>query len=238
MSAKKWRTAQQADDTQQSVSRGWHLVQNYPREDPERHLNEIDLTEAENDSAKPFEVPSLLLSAMRTFQEEVVGWLEFAMLAWFNFYFAIGDGSPDDRLEEAAERLLKASERLRPIARRMGTLPWRETHWYDLVMVYSEAVEYWAEAVGLIGRGAKLDHHYLAEAGFGNLNLGSSSAERVVAMHSSPERGVDLDEAIRKLEKLDPPAKVSKKKVEESKQPWRRALTAAASPMDWSKSPW
>lgn len=238
MPAKRRRTAQQAEDTQQSVSRGWHLIHNYRREDPERHIDEIDLTEAEDDPARPFEVPSLLRSAMRTFQEEVLGWLEFAMLSWFNFYFAIGEGSPDDRLEDAAEGLLKTSERLDSIARRMEKLPWRETHWHDLIMVYSEAVELWAKAVDLIGRGAKVDHPYLAEAGFTNLDMGSSSAERVVATHSSPEASVDLDGALRKLQRLEPPVRVSKKKVEESKEPWRRALIAAASRMDWSSSPW
>lgn len=238
MPAKRWRTAQQADDSQQSVSRGWHLIHNYRREDPERHVDEIDLTEAEDDTARPFEVPSLLRSEMTTLQEEVVGWLEFAMVSWFNFYFAIGEGSPDDRLEETAEDLLKTSERLGSIARQMGRLPWRETHWHDLIMVYTEAVEHWADAIDLIGRGAKLDHHYLAESGFASLDRGSTSAERVVATHSSPDRGVDLDGALQKLQRLKPPGKVSKKKVEESKEPWRRALTAAASRMDWSRSPW
>lgn len=238
MPVKRWRTTRQNDDPQQSVSKGWHLIQNYRREDPERHIDEVDLTEIENDPSRPFEVPSLLRSEMRTFQEEVVGWLEFAMVSWFNFYFAVGEGSPEDRLIEASEGLSKTSERLGSIARQMRNLPWRETHWHDLIRVYAEAVENWATAIDLIGRGAEFDRNNLAEEGFSEMDLGSSAAERVVATHSSPEHGVDLDGALRQLQKLEPRGRVSKKATEKSREPWRRALVAAASRIDWSSSPW
>ena len=221
------------------VNRGWHLIQNYRKEDPERHIEETDPSDdPEERTTNRFRVPGLLLAEMTAFQKEVVGWLESAITAWFTFYFALGEGSPEQRLEEASEGLAKATDRLEAIGRQMRHLPWKDSQWHDLIMIYAEAVETWAVAIDLIMRGARFDRNNLADEGLQRLDSGSAIAERVVAIHAPHERVVNMNGPFRTLAKLEPEGRVSPKAVARAKQPWDRALTAAGSALTWSKSVW
>lgn len=233
------KSQRQVRKGQGAVDRGWHLVQNYRREDPERHIEEVDPTDdAEGPPVNRFEVPRLLLAEMKTFQEEVVGWLEFAISSWFKFYFALGEGTSQAQLDEVSEGLAKATDRLEAISRQMGHLPWNTSQWHDLIMIYAEAVETWAAALDLIMRGARFDRNNLAEEGFKRLDMGSATAERVVSLNARHESGVDVNGALRTLARLEPSKRVSPKTVARAKQPWERAVIAAGSRLTWSKSVW
>lgn len=236
MPVKKWRKPG-SDDKQRgsSVKKGWNLVQNYPKEDPVRQV-EVDLTD--ESASRTFEVPPLLRSAMSAYQQEVLGWLELSIVSWLNFYFAIGEGGQQQRLEEAAEGLGKSSDRLASIASQMGNLPWADTGWHDLIVTYAEGVEYWAQAIDMLARGAKFDRNNLAEEGFDLMARGSNTAERVVALHDGTESAVDMTGTLRTLEGLQPPGRVSAKSVDKAKAPWKRAVIAAGSRLNWSSSVW
>ena len=223
---------------QEAVTKGWHLVQSYRKEDPERHRKLVDGVEPDEDAIPQFEVPNLLRAEMTTYQKEVVIWLESAITSWFTFYFALGEGGVQDRLDEASEGLAKATDRLQAIARQMGYLPWNDSQWHDLIAVYADAVDTWATAIDLIMRGARFDRHRLADEGFAQLELGSSTAERVVSLNASPEPGVDVAGALRTLTRLEPSGRVSAKTVAKAKEPWNRAVVAAGSRLTWSKSVW
>lgn len=236
MPVRKWRKPGSDDgQTRSSVKKGWHLVQNYPKEDPVRQV-EVDLTDERAD--RPFEVPPLLRSEMIAYQQEVLGWLELSIVSWLNFYFAIGEGSHQQRLEEASEGLGKSSDRLGSIANQMGNLPWRVTGWHDLIMTYAEGIEDWAKGIDLIARGAKFDRNNLAQEGFDLMDRGSSTIERVVVLHDRSENGVDMTGPLKDLERLLPPGRVSAKSIDRAKAPWKRAIIAAGSRLNWSSSAW
>ncbi len=236
MPVKKWRKPGSNDNqTRSSVDKGWRLVQNYPKEDPVRQV-EIDLTDESAD--RPFEVPPLLRSGMSAYQQEILGWLELSIVSWLNFYFAIGEGSPQQRLEEASEGLGKSSDRLESIANQMWNLPRSDTGWHDLITTYAEGVQDWAEAIDLIARGAKFDRNNLAQEGFNLMDGGSDTVERVVVIDDRPEIGVDMTGPLRTLERLLPPGRVSAKSVDRAKAPWKRAIIAAGSRLNWSSSVW
>lgn len=238
MPGRKSRKTGRHQDHQEAMSKGWHLIQSYRKEDPERHKEYIETTDSDEEAAPSFEVPTLLRAEMTTFQKEVVGWLESAISSWFNFYFGLGDGGVEDRLDEASEGLGKATDRLQAIARQMGNLPWNDSQWHDLIMVYAEAVETWAAALDLIMRGARFDRHRLADEGFEQMDLGSSTAERVVSLTASRDPRGDIDGALRTLARLEPNGRVSPKTVAKAKEPWQRAVIAAGSALNWSKSVW
>lgn len=236
MPVKKWGKSGSDDNQRASlVEKGWHLVQNYPKEDPVRQV-EVDLTD--ESANRPFEVPPLLRSAMSAYQQEILGWLELSIVSWLNFYFAIGEGGQQQRLEEASEGLGKSSDRLESIASQMENLPWADTGWHDLIVTYAEGVEYWAEAFDMLARGAKFDRKNLAEEGFDLMDRGSDTVERVVALHGGTESGIDMTGLLRTLERLQPPGRVSAKSVDKAKAPWKRAIIAAGSRLNWSSSVW
>jgi hypothetical protein len=235
----KWsRKAGRHQEHQEALNKGWHLVQSYRKEDPQRHKEKTESADLDDEAAPRFEVPTLLRAEMTTYQKEVVSWLESAISSWFNFYFALGDGEVQERLDVASEGLSKAAERLQAIARQMESLRWSESQWHDLVAVYAEAVETWAGALDLIMRGASFDRHRLADEGFEQMDMASATAERVVSLNASPEPGVDVNGVLRILERLEPSGRVSPKAVAKAKAPWHRAVIAAGSRLTWSKSVW
>jgi hypothetical protein len=238
MPGKKSRKDRAQQNRDGGVTKGWHLVQSSRREDPERHKEYLEIVDPDDEAVPRFEVPTLLRDEMTTYQKEVVDWLESAISSWFNFYFALGDGGAQNRLDEASEGLGKATDRLQAIARQMGNLPWSDSQWHDVIMVYAEAVDTWAAALDLIMRGARFDRHRLADEGFEQMDMGTSTAERVVSLAATPEPGGDVDRALRTLARLKPRGRVSPKTVATAKEPWRRAVVAAGSTINWSKSVW
>lgn len=220
---------------ERAVNKGWYLVQNYRKEDPQRHLADGEEELVKN--LKRRDVPNLLLGEMLAYQAEVLTWLELGMASWLNFYFALGEAKPEDRLEEAAEGLGKASERLHNISEQMAHLPGLESGWGLTVRGYREAVEMWSTAMDLIARGALFDRDPLAREGLDLLTRASDRAEDVVEVESGPSRGVDINGPLGTLHRIQPSDRVSPRAVEEAKTPWERALIVAGSRIDWFPTP-
>lgn len=214
------------------VKKNWHLIQVRRREDPERHLTE-KLPRA-NSTDIPPGLPVQLHTEMVVFQEEVLDWLEMAMLSWFDFYFALGPGTIHDRLAEASARLGKASEGLDAISAQMKYLPGREPAWTGPVQAYREAVADWGKSLGLIAKGTTLDFKSLAREGFSLMNITSANAETIVHVRAGPDPGVDVHSRLDTLSRLRPAKRVPRKAMAAAKAPWMKAIVAAGSKIDWS----
>lgn len=226
-----WRRDDQEQQHRRDVTKSWYLIQNHRREDPERHVTE-QLPRTETPDA-PRDLPNLLLAEMVVFQEEVLEWLGLGMVSWFNFYFAIGPGTIDDRLAEASAELEKASERLDAIGAQMKYLRSKESAWNRPAEAYRGAVVDWGKSFELIARGAGLDFKSLAREGFALMDVASASAEAVVNIQAGPDPGVNMDVHLEDLRRMRPAKRVPRKATEEAKSPWRRAIVAAGSRIDW-----
>jgi hypothetical protein len=225
-----WRQNDQEERRQRDVEKNWHLVQNHRREDPERHVAEEmlgDETDTLSDSLPLVEKEMLVL------QEEILDWMELGMVSWFNFYFAIGPGTMDDRLSEASAGLGKASDRLDAVSAQMKYLPVKDSAWERPAQTYREAVADWAKSLQSISRSAQLDFKSLAREGFALMNAASATAEAVVDIQSGSHSGVDIGSRLETLRSLRPAKRVPRRAVEEAKAPWRRAIVAAGSKIDW-----
>ncbi len=168
----------------------------------------------------------------------MLSWLESGLVAWFGFYFAIGDGSPQSRLTQASgDELDKASERLEAAAKLIAQLPSRGTGWHGTVAGYGDAVAMWGTAIDLIANGARFDRAGVAREGLERMDDASAAAERVVDIEAGPAHLVDLKGPLWTLERLKPSKKVPAKAIDEAKRPWERALIASGSMLDWSPFP-
>lgn len=230
-----WLRDDREQQHRREVNKSWYLVQNHPREDPERHLTEGLPRPEERDAPRHF--PNPLHAEVVVFQEEVLEWLGRGMVSWFNFYFAIGPGTIDDRLAEGSAELEKASERLDAISAQMKYLRSKESAWNRQAQAYREAVVDWGKSFDLIARGARLDFKSLAREGFALLDIASASAEAVVDIQAGPNPGVNMDVLLEALRLIDPAKRVPRKAIEEAKAPWRRAIVAAGSRIDWPPLP-
>lgn len=230
-----WQRDDREEKRRRDVRKNWHLVQNRRREDPERHITE-ELPGAERTHA-PSDVPPLLHTEMVVFQEEVLGWLGLGMVSWFNFYFALGPGTMDDRLAEVSAGLGKASECLDAISTHMKYLPGKDSAWNRPIQAYRDAVADWGKSLELIAKGARLDFKSLAREGFSLMSVACASAEAVVDVRAGPNPGVDLDGRLDTLQRMRPAKRVPRKAIEEAKAPWRRAIVAAGSKIDWPPYP-
>lgn len=227
-----WQRDDQDKQSRPSVAKGWHLVKNHRREDPERHIVEKASTSRVPETYLR-DFPPLLHAEVVAFQEEVLGWLELAMVSWLNFYFALGEGAPGANLAEVSEGLDKASERLEAINAQMKYLPGKDSRWSKPVQLYREAITDWGKALELIARGARFDREAIAREGFAIMDDGSRTAEEVVDLRAGPHVGVNLDGRLETLRQMKPRGRVSARAIEKARSPWRRALMAAGSKIDW-----
>lgn len=230
-----WRQDDWGERHRRDVMKNWHLVQNHRREDPERHITEVLLRVEGTDT--PSGPPTPLHTEMVVFQEEVLGWLGLGMTSWFDFYFALGPGTMDDRLAAVSAELGKASERLDAISAQMKYLPSDDSAWNRPAQAYREAVADWSKSLELIGKGTGLDFKSLAREGFSLMSVASACAESVVDIQAGPNRGVDIDSRLDLLRRMRPAKRVPRKAIEEAKAPWRRAIVAAGSRIDWPPHP-
>jgi hypothetical protein len=226
-----WRRDDREQQHRRDVSKSWYLVQNQRSEEPEKHITE-ELPRTESPGAAP-DFPNLLQAEMVVFQGEVLEWLGLGMVSWFNFYFATGPGTIDDRLAEASAELGKASERLDAIGAQMKYLPGRESAWDRAAQAYRVAVVDWGKSLDLIARGATLDFKSLAREGFALMDIASASAEAAVDIQAGPNPGVNMDVHLEGLRRMRPAKRVPRRATEEAKAPWRRAIVAAGSRIDW-----
>lgn len=167
-------------------------------------------------------------------QEEVVDWIGSAMQSWFDYYFLLGEGSLRDRLERAAAGLDQAAKDLRVVGESLDGLTGDDTARNGLIETYGTAVVGWADAFELIASGARRDQRPLAREGFARMEEATATAERAVALGSSLGRQKTVSSHMKALRDFQPPRRVARRTVEKAKAPWRKALKAAGSPLDWN----
>jgi len=226
------------EQRQRALDKGWRMVSRYEASNGD--LEQVQADSAELTSlvmeSRRFEVPPHLRNVIRNYQIEVLDCLTRAMQAWFDFYFVLGIGSVYDRLESVGDALSESADRLSAISRDSGTRLWINSPGYDVLATYGSAAGTWGSALAMIANGAKLDQSDLADHGFQRMNGASDIAERVVLVGSLGERGLDLQQSLDRLSSLEPAERVPKRTVEDAKTPWKRALIAAGSKINWTTS--
>jgi hypothetical protein len=168
-------------------------------------------------------------------QEEVVEWIALAMQSWFDYYFLLAEGSFRDRLERAAAGLDQSAKDLRVVGESLGGLTSDDVARNLLIETYGTAVVGWADAFELIASGARRDQRPLAREGFVRMEEATEMAERVVVLRASLGQQKTISSHLKTLDDLQPPQRVASRTIERSKTPWRKALKAAGSPLDWKR---
>ncbi|HEX6221059.1 MAG TPA: hypothetical protein VF115_08185 [Acidimicrobiia bacterium] len=168
-------------------------------------------------------------------QEEVVGWIGLAMQSWFDYYFLLADGAFRDRLERAAAGLDQSAKDLRVVGESLEGPISDDVARNVLINTYGTAIVGWADAFELIASGARRDQRPLAREGFARMEKATEMAERVVALRASLGQQKTISGHLKTLRDLQPPQRVARRTIERAKTPWRKALKAAGSPLDWKR---
>jgi hypothetical protein len=168
-------------------------------------------------------------------QEEVVEWIGLAMKSWFDYYFLLAEGSFRDRLERAAAGLDQSAKDLRVVGESLDGLISEDIARNVLINTYGAAVVAWADAFELIASGSRRDQRPLAREGFAMMKEATEMAERAVALRASLGQQKAISGHLKTLRDLQPPKRVARRTIEKAKAPWRKALEAAGSPLDWRR---
>jgi hypothetical protein len=174
-----------------------------------------------------------ILADFSSGQGEVVEWIASAMEAWFDYFFLLGEGTIRTRLDHAADRLDQSAKGLRVVGEFLDGLANDDVTPDGLIQTYGIAVVGWADAFESMALGARLDQRHMARDGFAGMDKASETAERAVALRWSFGQQKSISAHLKTLGDMQPPRRVARRTVEKAKEPWRRALKAAGSPLRW-----
>lgn len=169
-------------------------------------------------------------------QRNAVNELRSAMAHWFGFFFLLGEGTDQERLQSAAFGLQTTARNLKYIADNLDDSARPASGNNSPATTYRTAVKGWADALDLIARGAVLDQQQVADEGFQRLARASADAEQVVDTHANTVDLSLLTESLSYLSDLQPARKIPQSRIDSAKHPWRRAIIAAGSPFKTSES--